>query len=76
MGLAPRKLNDVGSDPGRLAAQPGHRPAMHEIVAGGHLGNHQSSPKGGSKASKGGVGDARHRREENPVGDRNIAYLQ
>jgi hypothetical protein len=76
MGLAARKLNDVWPYPSRLAAQPGHRSAMYEIIAGGHLGDHESGPEGGGKASKGGIGDAGHRREENSVGDRNIAYLQ
>jgi len=49
---------------------------MYEIVARGHLGDHESSPEGGGKASKGGIGDAGHGREENPIGDRNITYLQ
>jgi hypothetical protein len=49
---------------------------MHEIVAGGHLGDDESRPKGGGKASKGDIGNAGHRRQKNPVGDRNVAYLQ
>jgi hypothetical protein len=49
---------------------------MHEVVAGGHLGNDESRPEGGGKASKRGIGDAGHRREENPVGDRNVTYFQ
>jgi len=74
--LAPGKLNDVRPDPGRLAAQPGHRSAMHQFVTGGHLGNHESGPKGSGEASKGGIGDAGHRREKNPVGDSNVTYFQ
>jgi len=42
---------------------------MREIIARRHLGDDESGPKGGSKTSKRGVGDAGHRREENPVGD-------
>ena len=49
---------------------------MHEIVAGGHLGDHESRPEGGRQASKGGVGDAGHRRQKDPVGDRNLSYFQ
>jgi hypothetical protein len=49
---------------------------MHEVVAGGHLGNDESRPEGGGLASKRGIGDAGHRRQENPVGDRNITYFQ
>jgi hypothetical protein len=76
MGLATGKLNDVGSDAGGLAAQHGHRPAINEVVAGGHFGNDESRSKGGGLASERSIGDAGHRRQENPVGNRNIAYLQ
>ena len=37
MRLAARELNDVRSDTGCLAAQPRHRPAVYEFVAGRHL---------------------------------------
>ncbi len=76
MRLATRELNDVRSDAGCLAAQKRHRPAVHEFVAGGHLRDDQSSAEGGGKASKGSISDAGHRRQENPVGDSNLAYFQ
>jgi hypothetical protein len=76
MRLAACKLNDVRADSGCLAAQYRHRPAVHEVVTGGHLGNDESRPEGGGETSKRSIGDAGHRREENPVGDRNITYLQ
>ena len=41
-GLAARELNDMRTYSGRLASQPRHRPAIDEIVAGGHFGNDES----------------------------------
>ena len=76
MRLATRELDDMRADAGCLAAQKRHRPAVHEFVAGGHLGDDQSGAEGGGKPSKGGIGDAGHRRQENPVGDSNLAYFQ
>jgi hypothetical protein len=49
---------------------------MHQIIAGGHLGDDESGPEGCGKTSKGSVGDAGHRRQKDPVGDRNLAYFQ
>jgi hypothetical protein len=49
---------------------------MREIIAGGHLGDDESGPEGGGLASKRGIGDAGHRREQNPVGHRNITDFQ
>jgi len=49
---------------------------MREIVAGGHLGYHQSSAERCGEASEGGIGNAGHRREKNPVGDGNVTYFQ
>ena len=48
---------------------------MGEIVTGGHLRHHQARAKGGGEAPNGGIGNARHRREKDPVGDGNIAYF-
>jgi hypothetical protein len=49
---------------------------MGEILTGGHLRHHQARAERCGEASKGGIGDAGHRREKNPVGDGNIAYFQ
>jgi hypothetical protein len=49
---------------------------MDEIVAGGHFGNDQPGAEGRGQASEGCIGDARHRREKDSVGDLNIAYFQ
>ena len=49
---------------------------MNEVIAGGHLGNDESGAERRGQASKGGIGDAGHRREKDPVGDLNIAYFQ
>ena len=74
--LATRQLDHVRTDPGRFAAQLRHRAAVHQIVAGGHFGDHESGAEGRGQTSKGRVGDARHRRQKDPVRDGNIAYLQ
>jgi hypothetical protein len=49
---------------------------MDEIVTGGHLGHDQPGSELCNQTSKRGIRDARHRRQKNPVGDRNIAYFQ
>jgi hypothetical protein len=74
--LATGQLNHVRPDAGSLAAQFGHRTAMNEVVAGGHLGHHQPGAEFTRQTSKGSIGDARHRREKNPVRNFNIAYFQ
>jgi hypothetical protein len=74
--LAAGELHDMRTDSGGLAAQPRHRAAVDEIIAGGHFGNDESGAKGSGQASKGCIGDARHGREKNPVGDFNVAYFQ
>jgi hypothetical protein len=61
---------------GRLTPQPRHWATVHQILAGGHLGNYKPGAKCCGQASKGNIGDARHRREKDPVGDLNIAYFQ
>ena len=47
LGLAAGELNHMRADAGRLAAQPRHRPAVDEFVAGGHLGHDQPGAEGG-----------------------------
>jgi hypothetical protein len=76
VGLAACELNDMGTYSGGLASQPRHWAAVDEIVTGGHLGHHQPGAEFSSQPSKRGVGDARHRRQKDPVGDFNIAYFQ
>ena len=74
--LAAGELHDMRADAGRLAAQPRHRPAVDEIVAGGHFGDDEAGAEARGQTSKRRIGDPRHRREKDPVGDRNIAYFQ
>jgi len=76
MGLASGELNDVGTYSGCLTSQPRHWAAMREIVARGHLGHHQPGAEFAHQTPKRGIGDARHRREKNPVRNFNIAYFQ
>ncbi len=76
MGLAACELNDMGTYSGGLASQPRHWAAVDEIVTGGHLGHDQASSKLCNQTSKRDIGDARHRRQKNPVGDGDIAYFQ
>jgi hypothetical protein len=64
------------TDAGCLAAQLRHGAAMDKIVARGHLGDHKADAESGREPSKGCIGDARHGRQKNPVGERNIAYFQ
>src|SRR4051794_35218076 len=75
-GLAAGELHDMRPDAGGLATQPGHRPAVYEIVASGHLGHHQPGAEPRRQTSKRGIRDAGHRREKNPVGELNTAYFQ
>ena len=72
VSLAAGKLNDVRSAARGLAAENGHGPSANEIVAGGHFGNDQPRPQCFGKTAERPVGDPRHRRQKNPVGDRNI----
>ena len=74
--LAAGELHHMRPDSGRLAAQHRHRAAVDKIVAGGHLGDHETSAEGCGHASKRGIGDTRHRRQNNPVRDLNIADFQ
>ena len=74
--LAAGKLDHMWADAGRFAAQLGHRLAIHEVIAGGHLGDDKASSKAGRESAKGSVGDAGHRRKENPIGELNAAYFQ
>jgi len=76
VSLASGELNDMGTYSGCLASQPRHRAAMHKIVTRGHLGHHQPGAELARQTPKRGIGDARHRREKNPVRNFNIAYFQ
>jgi hypothetical protein len=76
MGLAARELHHMGTDASRFAAQPGHRFAVHEVIAGGHFGNDEAGTEAGGESAEGSVSDAGHRRQENPVGELNITYFQ
>jgi hypothetical protein len=76
MRLTARELNDMRPDAGRFAAQLRNRTAADEIIARGHFGHHEARPESCRDPSKGSIGDAGHRRQENPVGDRNVAYFQ
>ena len=73
MRFAACELNDVRPYPGRLASQNRHRPAMDEIVAGGHFGNDEAGAKRGCEPPKRRVGNPRHRRQQDPVSDLDIA---
>src|SRR5216684_7636185 len=74
--LAARELNHMRTYSGGLATQPRHWATIDEVIAGGHLGNDESGAKRCGQTSKGCIGDARHWREEDPVGDLNVAYFQ
>ena len=43
------------ANPGRFAAQPGNRPSLGQIVAGGHFGDHEACPESGGKPPEGTV---------------------
>jgi hypothetical protein len=58
MGLTTRELDDVGTDAGGLAPQHGHRFAVDEVVAGGHLGNDETGTQASGESAEGSVGDA------------------
>jgi hypothetical protein len=75
-GLAAGELDDMRTYARRLASQPRHRATIDEIIAGGHFRNDESGPKRCRQTSKGDIGDARHRRKKDRVGDLNIAYFQ
>ena len=49
---------------GGLAAQPRHRPAVDEVVAGGHFGNDEPGAQCRGQTAERRIGDARHRREK------------
>ena len=68
-GLAARQLHDMGAAAGGLRAQQRHWPAAHQIVAGRHLGNHQTGAEPLDLPPERDVGDPGHRRQHDPVGD-------
>ena len=49
---------------------------LDQILAGGHFGDDKSGAECRGQTPERGVGNARHRRQKDPVGDRNIAYFQ
>jgi hypothetical protein len=74
--FAAGELNDVRAYSGSFAPQPRHRSTVDEIIARGHFRDDKSGSKCRNQASKGGVRDARHGCQKNPVSDLNIAYFQ
>ncbi len=76
VALAAGELHDMGANAGCLTTKPGHRLAVYEVIAGGHLGYNEPGAKARGQTPERGVGDAGHRREENPVGELNVAYFQ
>jgi hypothetical protein len=76
MGLAAGELNDVRPDTGRFASQLRHRSSVDEIVAGGHLGDHETGAEMSRQAPERRIGHAGHRSQNDPIGDLDIAYFQ
>src|SRR5689334_2399535 len=74
--FAAGELDHMRADAGGFAAQPGHRPAVYEVIAGGHLGDDEAGTQMGRESPERSVGNAGHRREENPVGELNVTYFQ
>src|SRR3569833_129446 len=64
------------SDAAGLAAQHRHRPPAHQVVAGGHLGDHQTCAELRGQPAERRVGDAGHRRQQGTVGELKLAYFQ
>ena len=67
---------DVRPDNGRFASQLRHQSSVDEIVAGGHLGDHETSAEMSRQAPKRRIGHAGHRSQQDPIGDLDIAYFQ
>jgi hypothetical protein len=61
---------------GRFQTQPRHRATVDEIIAGGHFRDNESRAQRGGQPPKRRVGNARHRREQHPIGHLNITYSQ
>jgi hypothetical protein len=74
--FASRELNNMWAYSGGLAPQPGHRPSVDKIIAGRHLRNHEPGAKGRAQPPKGGIRDARHGCEKNPISELNTGYFQ
>ena len=66
----------MGANSGGLSTQPRHWSTSGELVAGGHLGDHQPRPKRRGQTSERCVGNAGHWREKDPIGDPNATYFQ
>ena len=67
--LAPGELDDVRPVARALGAHGRFGRACGKLVAGHHLGDHQAGAEFGRQRAERPIGDARHRREEDPVGD-------
>src|ERR1700752_2248780 len=76
MRFAASELDHMGTYAGRLAAQPGHRLAVDEIIAGGYFGNEGPRAQMAREPTEGSIGNAGHGRQKNSVGELNIAYFQ
>src|SRR5262249_53540440 len=74
--LAAGELHDMRPDAGSLAAQSRDRSAVDQVVARGHFRHHEPGPQRRCKAPKRRVGNPRHRRKKDRMGDFNIAYFQ
>src|SRR5262245_16967781 len=74
--FAAGQLHDMRANAGRLAAQPGHRLAVDEIIAGRPFGNNEARAQMGREPTEGSIGNAGHGRQKNSVGELNIAYFQ
>jgi hypothetical protein len=74
--FAARELNDMRAYSGPLASQPRHRATVDKIAAGGHFRDHESGAQSRGQSPKRRVGNPRHRREQDPIGDLNITYFQ
>ena len=76
MCLTAGELNDMRAEPGRLRPEQGHRPSPRQIVAGGHLRDDQPRAKRCHLPAERHVRNPRHRREQHPIGDFDIANLE
>ncbi len=76
MCLAAGELHHMRPDAAGFAAQPGHPAPAHQIVARGHLGDHEPCPQLGGEPPERRVGYPGHRRQEGAVPQRNLTDFQ
>ncbi len=74
--LAAGELHHVNAQSPPLGAQPRVRAALGQVLAGGHLRDHQAGAEAGDAAPKRGVGHARHRRQDDRARQRQVADQQ